>query len=267
MLESLDFEARFKKALTLVDHEEKAPKHLPASDEEGDVGFETDESDVSTPTKQAQAVQPTVINFFQRPDAHPVVLDLALLKKYGPEWLTWEPETLMWRIPQDFKTAAVSDLNLHKVQAMKALHFNDTYWQRWEVFNWCTASLNGHYPNFDVMQVHTAAQLLISVDIANRVREDVPLTNEVKAFIAQSAKFDGVFFLPEPLDDIQIIPENDLVNVTLIKENWPSVRAADRAPTNDTILAEQLRRILAAYDLVRAERARLQQQLPLVMNV
>lgn len=267
MLESLDFEARFKKALTLVDHEEKAPKHLPASDEEGDVGFETDESDVSSPIKQAQIIQPAVINFFQHPDAHPIVLDLALLKRYGSEWLTWEPETLVWRVPQDFRTSTISDLNLHKVQAMKTLHFNDTYWQRWEVFNWCTASLNNHYPNFDVMQVHTAAQLLISVDIANKVREDVSLSEEVKEFIVQSSKFDGVFFLPEPLEDIQIVPDNDLLSVELIKKSWPLVRRADKAPTNDTILAEQLRRVLAAYDLLRAERARLQQQLPLVQNV
>ena len=37
---------------------------------------------------------PTTINLFQHPDAHPFVLDLALLRKYGPEWMQWEPDTL-----------------------------------------------------------------------------------------------------------------------------------------------------------------------------
>lgn len=262
----LDFEERFKRAITHVEEREPTPKSLPAADEEGDVGFETVESDDDTPTKVAQPTAPAVINLFQHPDAHPIVLDLALLKKYGPDWMRWEPETLLWRIPQDFRTSSVSDLNLHKVQAMKTLHFNDTYWQRWEVFNLCTAAFNGHYPNFDVIQAHSAGQLLVSADTANKVREDVPFTIEVETFIAQSAKFDGVFFLPEPLDSIEVLPDNDLIDRESIKSHWKDVRSSGQAPSKDTILAEQLRRILEAYNLLKAARLRLQQQLPLVMN-
>ena len=58
---------------------------------------------------------PTTINLFQHPDAHPFVLDLALLRTYGPEWMQWEPDTLELRILTDFRTNSLSDLNMDKL--------------------------------------------------------------------------------------------------------------------------------------------------------
>ncbi len=48
----------------------------------------------------------TIINIFQHPDAHPYVLDLLLLRKYDPEWVEWEPETLRRHSMHDFPTTS-----------------------------------------------------------------------------------------------------------------------------------------------------------------
>jgi hypothetical protein len=77
---------------------------------------------------------PTTINLFQHPDAHPFVLDLALLKKYGPEWMQWEQEVLEIRILADFHTKTLSDLNADKLMAVATLHLRDDFWKDWQVF-------------------------------------------------------------------------------------------------------------------------------------
>jgi len=211
-----------------------------------------------------EAVKTSSINMFQHPDAHPVVLDLLLLMKYGPEWMTWESETLEWRVPQDFRTSGISDLNMHKIQAMKAMHFVDSYWEQWEVFNWCTHALNGIFPDFDVMQVPTTAQIMVSVDIASRVREDVPWTQEVKDFMTQACRFDGIYCLPEPLHFLPRGSNNGLVNCEEIFEAWPKVQASGVYPESVSVKTEQLRRMLDAKAFLDRSRARLQQQIRLV---
>lgn len=256
-MQSTEFEARFQAALKGL----KDPK--PVEDDTLEL-IETDESDDGEKVSQANL---TAINFFQHPSSHPVVLDLLLLRQYGPEWMMWEPETIMARVPQDFRTSDVSDLNLHKIQAMKTLHFNDTFWQRWEVFNWCTQSFNNIVPDFEVMQVPSTAQLLVAVDTARRVREDVEYTGEVKYFMRSSCKHDGIFCPPEPLEFLEVMPDHDLLDCKEISEKWPLVRRTGRAPVADTITAEQLRRMLDVYGFLEESREKLQEQLFLVPHV
>lgn len=258
-MESTEFEARFQQALRGL----KAPKP-----EDLDILelLETTESDDGEGEKVSQS-KLTAINLFQHPSTHPVVLDLLMLRKYNVEWMTWEPETILARVPQDFRTSDVSDLNLHKIQAMKTLHFIDTFWQRWEVFNWCSSAFNNIVPDFEVLQVPSTAQLLVTVDTARRVREDVEYTDEVKYFMRSSCKHDGVFCPPEPLEFLEVMPDHDLIDCKDISEKWPQVRRTGRAPTADTITAEQLRRMLDVYGFLKDSRTKLQEQLALVPHV
>jgi hypothetical protein len=264
MPEGVDLEKRFLIAL----------KGLEADPDAGEDGLdlettqliETTESDEEPAEKVSQIKAPTPINLFQHPESHPVVLDLALLKKYGPEWMLWESETLIWRIPQDFPTSEVSDLNIHKVEAMKTLHYNDTYWQRWEVFNWCTQPFANMYPDFEVMQVPSTAQIMVSVDVANRVREDVQWSDEVRDFMIQACRFDGVHCPPEPIDFLEVGSENDLIDCGEIQKLWPDVRRTGEAPRVENITSEQLVRMLDVYSFLQRSRVRLQDQLRLIAH-
>jgi len=276
----LDFELRFKRAIENLGLQKQAVAQLGSKPPEDDTALPEDgDVDGTDMVETAQGEEesgaalgeklfpnPTVINLFQHPDAHPIVLDLALLRKYGPEWMEWEPETLVWRIPQDFRTVSVSEVNLNKIQALKTLHFVDTYWSNWEVFNPCTMAFNGLLPDFEVMQVPTAAQCMVSVDVANRIRQDVRWSEEVTEFLSIVHFHDGIFCPIEPLDFVTVDGENYPVDCAIVKEQWPAVRKSGRAPAEETVEAEQLRRLLLIREFLEESRERLRQQLSLAAH-
>ena len=245
------------------------PKGLTPSEEEEDpdTQVETVEGDEGVKAAQFRPdAKPIHINLFQHPDAHPLVLDLALLMKYGPEWMTWEPETLELRVPMDFRTVSISDLNMDKIQAVKAMHFVDTFWESWEVFLWCLMPLNDAYPNFARMQVPTVAQCLVAVDIANRIRTDVPWSQEIKTYLEVVWKFGGLFCHIPPVDFINIeVPE--VVDCDEVLRRWPKVRASPKRPEGLTIVDEQLRRMQLATDYLEHSRSRLRRQMATLSDV
>jgi len=202
---------------------------------------------------------------FSHPEAHPIVLDLALLLKYQEaEWLTWEPESTQVHITQDF--GPLSDLNFSKVMAMKTLHLVDSFWEQWEVFNWVTAPLNGIFPDFQVMQVPTVAHIMISTFIANRVREDVPWSDELRIFLGKVHEHEGIFLAQPPVEDAIIHTEGTGINFPDVQTRWPAIRVSGRVPTGDTPEDEQLRRMLIVHGALHENMERLRAQLPLVQH-
>jgi hypothetical protein len=204
----------------------------------------------------------TAANLFRHPEAHPIALDMVLIRKYGSDWLDWEPETLEVAIPHDFGTASISDVNLQKINACKALHLVDSFWERWEVFGWCTMGLNGIFPDIQIMQVPTVAQCAVSVDIANRIREDVAWSDEVQQYLVAVFKHDNILVPMAPLEFVPL----DGLHVAIDRE-WDAVRASGRAPKGDTLADEQLRRMLEVNRFLEESRTRLRQQMELVPHV
>lgn len=234
-------------------------------DEPEEDNVETTESDDGE--KKAEAAPPPHINLFQHPDSHPAILDILLLQKYGPEWMLWEPETLQLRVPLDFHTTSISDLNLHKIQAMKTLHFVDTPWRQWEVFVWCCMPLNGLFPDFTTMQVPTAAQCLVAIDLFNKVRQDVAWSDEMKTYLGTVWRHDGMFCPIDPADFFEVDKSGTGVDCPKIMERWPTVRKEGKAPTEDTMEDEQLRRMLDAHQYLKESRDLFEQQVKAVLHV
>jgi hypothetical protein len=206
----------------------------------------------------------TLHNVFSHPDTHPLILDLLLLRRYGPDWLDWEPETVKAAILHDFSTNNVSDLNLAKLNACKALHLVDSFWQRWEVFTWLTMALNGVFPDFNIMQVPTVGQMLVAVDIANKIRVDTAWSDEMQAVMKTVYMHDGILVPVPPVDFFTI--DTDAVDVDDIDKKWPGVRSSHHAPSADTITDEQLRRMLAVTKYLEESRTRLNKQMELIPN-
>lgn len=208
----------------------------------------------------------TAKSIFRHPDAHPIVLDLLLLKKYGIDWFLWEPETVEHLLTED--GSPISEVNFAKIQACKTLHVADSYWRQWEVFLWCTMGLNGILPDFVVMQIPTLAQCLVSVDIARRIRQDVQWSTEMRAYLEVVYRFEDVHVPLVPLEFITP-SQSDLAHIDISKvlSMWPSVKKSLKVPVGDTLEHSQLRKMLAAYEYLDASRTRLQSQLPLVNHV
>jgi hypothetical protein len=203
-------------------------------------------------------------NVFRHPDAHPLVLDLLLIQRYGDAWLGWEYETLEKLIPTDFDVDRVSDLNMSKIQAMKTLHLVDTFWERWEVFAWCTMPLTSIFPDFSIMQVPSVLQCMLAVDIAKRVREDVEWSEELKVYLATVHLHDGIILAQAPLDFVHVDAADYAVDVKSVSDRWASVRASKEAPKGATPEDEQLRRMLTLYVTLSEHRKQLHKQLEVV---
>jgi hypothetical protein len=239
-----------------------------AQEDESDAVIETVEyEDDRVRTDVSPAVpMPTTINLFQHPDAHPFVLDLALLRKYGPEWMQWEPETLEGRIRIDFRST-LSQLNLDKLHAVANLHLVDTFWDHWTVFSPCAQALTMVPPDFRVMQALTVPQLLIAVDTAEKIRSGMEYSLEVRTYMELCYLYDGMACPIAPLDDLLDIDASEYeIDCESINERWDDVRSSGKAPKGGTVEDEQLRRMLEAHQLLEENRQLLQDQLPLLYN-
>jgi hypothetical protein len=256
---TLDNERAFLEALESIGAKERP---LPKLTAEATVIVEEGSKDSTTPTVAAAAPADTVTakNLWRHPDAHPIALDFLLVRKYGPEWIEWEPETLQLVIPVDFSTPTLSDLNLSKLQACRTVHLVDTFWQQWEVFLACAMPFNSQFPDFRVMQVPTVAQVLVAVDIAHRIRDDVAWSNELKEYVATIYRHDGIF-LPLPPADFVTLEAPEEIDQKALAARWNEVRSTGKAPIGETHMDEQLRRLLAADGFLEESRTRLHHQL------
>jgi hypothetical protein len=258
---------RFARALQALKTKEAEETPLAV---EGAVGGEepTELIEVDTEVKEVaskpESASPNS-SFLQSPTTHPLVLDLLLLREYGPEWYEWDPDTLHWVLLQDF-AGGVSDLNLHKLQALRTLHTVDHPWTEWEVFVWCAMPLTGVTPDFEVMQCPTASQTLVALDIFNKVRRDVAWSTEVKTFLGVAWKLDGLVCTIPPADIIEVEAEDLPVDCAEVTKRWPDVKNSNKAPTGSTVEDEQLRRLLDAYQALLEDRALFDQQVKVALR-
>lgn len=241
-------------------------------DEDPTVVVETaqgDESAAGVPASRAdthKVAAATPDNFLRNPETHPIVLDLVLMNKYGMSWLGWELETLAAKLQEDFHTPTVADVNLEKIQACKTLHLVDDFWLRWEIFLPCVAAFNGHLADFESMQAPTVAECLVAVDIANRIRDDVQWSGELKTYLAVVHRHDGEL-VPQPPLDFVLVDTTDLhVDCSEVSRRWPEVRAKGQIPAGASIEDEQLRKMLGSWVYLEAMRTRLASQLLTVLK-
>jgi hypothetical protein len=256
-----DHESAFLEALKSIGVK---PEVLPTLDSDTTAVVEGVSKDNPAHTSIVTA-PPSVVtaeNIWRHPDAHPIALDLLMLRLYGPEWLGWEAETMRMLIPDDFRTQSVSELNIAKLQACKALHLVDSFWQQWEVFLACAMPFNSEFPDFTTMTVPTVAQCLVAADVASRIRADVEWSTEMKAYFEAVYRMDGIFLPLPPLDFIHLeVPEE--ISLPALTAKWPDVKASGKAPTMQTPVDEQLRRLLVVNEYLEESRTRLQHQLQL----
>jgi hypothetical protein len=170
---------------------------LPTAPLEGSAveqGMRLGDPDASTPV--------TIRNLFTHHDAHPIVIDFALLRSFGLEWLGWEAETVWAEVQRVFKTQ-ISELTRAKIQTVKSCHISNGPWEHWQVFEKIMQGLNNNIPRFDLMQAPTIEQLYAGVDILEGIRQN-DFSDEVRLYMAASVLNDEVIFVPPPLDFIQV---------------------------------------------------------------
>lgn len=214
----------------------------------------------------ADAARLNLRNIFRHPEAHPVVLGLLLLRRYGIDYLTWSYETLERHIPMDFGIDQISILNGAKIQAIRTLQLTDAPWLRWEVFNWTLHPCCNQLPDFQIIQVPTTAMIAVAIDTMARVRQDVQFSDEVRAFMQQAMHFDGVHVAVPPYDFLLDEAVPDLLDEAEIRRGYEAARRTRVPPDDETADAEQVRRLLVIDDQVEIQRARLRAQMEILRD-
>lgn len=193
--------------------------------------------------------------------AHPIALDLLMLKRFGPEWLDWDILVVERALDEAFGVRVAPDHVLNKLQACRTLHVVDTFWTDWHIFSPCVMALNGAYPDFREMQTPTAGECLMAADCAVRIRDDIQYSLEVRTYIGVLFRHDDMLVPQEPLLDIPIDTEGVDVDVPEIGRQWPEVRRTGQVTARDPRVRGQLERMLGCYRYLEDWRALLDQQL------
>lgn len=166
------------------------------------VGPSPDSGQERAPKKRENATGPVPFsrkNAFIHHDAHPLMLDLVLLREFGIEWLAWEAETLWAEIQRVFKQPPLPLHNRNKIQAVRTAHVVESPWEDWETFVPVNQSLNNNLPNFQVLHKPTPSQIMNTVNILGRIR-DVEFSPDVQKFIAACFLDESIYYLPPPVD-------------------------------------------------------------------
>lgn len=144
----------------------------------------------------------TLRNLFTHPDAHPVSLDFALLKAFNQDWFRWQPETIWDEIQEEFKSQ-VSELTKQKIRALQACHVSPLPWTAWQVFEKVAHAFNGTLPNFTIVQMLDLEELYGAVDMMSFIHKE-KFSDEVKLYMAGTILHEDIFFVPPPLDFLQM---------------------------------------------------------------
>lgn len=134
---------------------------------------------------------------FSHPDAHPLALDVVLLKHFELEWLQWLPDTLFLEIEKTF-TTSIAEVNKLKILASQTLHVTDAAWEEWEIFEKTVWALNGMVPRVDTIQPPDLPMLFAGVSMINDIRQE-SYGEEVSRYCAAVFLHEHVHYAPEPL--------------------------------------------------------------------
>ena len=151
---------------------------------------------------KAEAVHKTIgspKHAFTNVNAHPLVLNLLLVKEFGPEYFGWEPETCWIEIARTWGTT-VSEANKNKIQAIRTCHTTSQPYERWEIFDAVCSGLLGLSPQFDLIQKPTPHRAAFAIDVMTQVKDAKAFSKEVRKYVAACMLDYGMVYGPGPLE-------------------------------------------------------------------
>lgn len=148
------------------------------------------------------------------PGAHPVALDLWVIRNLGKDSVLWEPETL-WQEMGRATGFNPSEVVRNKIQAARLVHLQDSPFEAWETFEKVIQAFDGAVPRFDIMQPTSPPVLMAGVETMKTIRFR-ELGEEAKRYAASSFLNSGLVYAPPPLDGINPLIEERLPDKKII---------------------------------------------------
>ena len=182
------------------------------------------------PTVQAKESLRTA---FTNKDAHPLVLNLIMIKEFGPEYLAWEPETCWIEIARTWKST-ISEVNKNKIQAVRTCHTTDQPFERWEVFDVVASGLVGVPPKFDLIQKPTPHRAAFALEVMSQIRDKQSVSDEVYKYVSACMLDYGMVYGTGPLEPCNKIVASLMDSHGISQqESVKGALASNRVPTFD----------------------------------
>lgn len=157
--------------------------------------------DLSKTAAQEDTPAPSLDGIWRNRDAHPVVLLLMCIDRYGEEFVSWMPDTVKLTLERD--NIAPSSATLTKIMAGKTLLASPSPWRQWEVFHWTALALAGVAPNFTFLEEPNLGHLMACADVMKILDRNRKTSTEVDKYVAAVLRNEGIHFAPPPLDFAQ----------------------------------------------------------------
>lgn len=87
---------------------------------------------------------------FLNDDANAILLNIGLLRMFGPECYAWEPETIRSEVERELNIN-LSTFITDKIQAIATLLITDQFYDNWEIFEAIGKAFNHSRVYFDTM--------------------------------------------------------------------------------------------------------------------
>lgn len=140
-------------------------------------------------------------NIWRHPNAHPMILTLMLVDKYGTEYATWEPETLRGMLKRD--NILISDSVWTKMLAARVVLMSPAPWRQWEQFHWVVTGLAGRPPSFVYMERPEIGFIMAGVDTMKMMDRKRPFAEDIDKFVSAVLRDRGIVYAPPPIQFAQ----------------------------------------------------------------
>ena len=155
--------------------------------------------------------------FSNKADTELVTLFNIVLKKFGPQCIAWETETLRQELSREF--GDISEVAFQKVCAAQLAVAHDACWKEWELFEKFTAACNHAMPIFSFVQPPEAEEVCIAIASLNIINDSNEYSDEVLKYITAACLHDGLLYMDGPLSIAQPFMENYLIETALEVDN------------------------------------------------
>jgi hypothetical protein len=131
----------------------------------------------------------TPSTFLESGPAHPVPVDVLLLRWFGRQYYDWEPETLRREIHLEFH-ATPPAYNMDCIQAVRTIHIDDRFSKDYFLFEKIVMALNNIPVDFRMGQLPEMGQIMSAQDDIRIIRP-VDYSEEVLLYIKGVEKESG----------------------------------------------------------------------------
>ena len=189
-------------------------------------------------------------------NAHPILMYRDLVRMYGQEWLSWEPETLWSEIEEDEELVrSIPRGNRDKIMALRTAIRTDIPWNHHEVFENVALGLTGYEARFDIIQSLNTYQIAFALDVMSRIHPTLELSDEVIGYIAATLAYNGLVYAPAdmfgPVQEVlDRSSRDDGRTRDAIKKAWDDKKEPDEARIDVDPVDHNLDRLHAVQEFL-----------------